>query len=177
MIKLLFVLGLVLCFNQLFAQQTHHVEKENLEKEPKHLAGIFIGNTIIVQSNYQMPTVGIEYIRELNHRIGIGLLAEFEIGSHIIQKNEAGIVIAEVERESAFLLLPSVFVKVYKGLILTTGYGVEFEKNENIALFKLGLEYKLKMNNPKWAIFPQVSWDHTKIFDGVVYGVTFGYMY
>jgi len=162
----------------ILAQETNSSNEFNSEtQESKHFVGVFVGNTIITQSKYQLPTIGVEYIRELNHRFGVGLVTELEIGSHIIQKNEEGEVIAEVERESALLLLPSVFFKVYKGLTLTAGYGVEFEKKENLALSKVGVEYSLKMHNPKWLILPSVSWDHTELFDGIVYGITAGYSF
>jgi hypothetical protein len=174
-----FLIWGVFSLGNLFAQE--HVDtdthEDNNELESKNFGGFFVGNTVIAQSKYQMPTIGLEYIRELNHNIGIGLVAELEIGSHIIQKDEAGNIVAEVERKSAFLVLPTAFIRVYKGLILTVGYGVEFEKSENLGLSKIGLEYKLLMHNPNWVILPSISWDHTKLFDGVVYGITAGYYF
>jgi len=167
-----FIILLFWGINPLLAQEHN---EETLEHEPRNFLGLFIGNTIIVESSFQLPTIGVEYVRELTPTIGIGLTAELEIGSHIIQKDELGVVISEVEREAAGLILPSIFIKVYKSLIFTAGYGVEFETNENLALAKAGLEYKLRMHNPNWLILPSVSWDHTKLFNGVVYGVTFGY--
>ncbi len=155
--------------------------KQNIEEQHKpeklNTFGFFTGHTIIAQSGFQLPTVGVEYLREVNHWLEVGLTTELEIGSHIIQTNEDGAVILEVERESSILILPSVFINVYKGLILTAGYGIELEKSENLALLKLGVEYRLKMHNPNWILLPQVSWDHTKLFDGVVYGITFGYKF
>ena len=57
------------------------------------------------------------------------------------------------------------------------GYGVEFEKHENLMLSKVGIEYKFRMHDPNWIILPSVSWDHTALFDGAVYGVTCGYKF
>ncbi len=174
----LLLLGIYLSAN-VFAQE--HINNDTLKvvekPENRNFAAFFVGNTIIAQSKYQMPTIGLEYVREINHRIGIGIVVELEIGSNIIQKNEKGNIIAEVQRQSAFLVLPTIFFRVYKDLKVTVGYGVEFEKNENLALGKIGLEYAFKMQNPNWLILPSVSWDHTKLFDGVVYGVTAGYLF
>lgn len=171
-------LVVLLSYTSLFAQH-HNESSEKIEHdtEAANFVGLFGGNTIIVQSGFNLPTIGIEYVHELRPRVGIGLSAELELGSHVIQKNEDGDVVSEVEREGAILLLPSVFIRVYEGLTITAGYGIEFEKNENLALSKLGLEYKLRMHDPSWLILPQVSWDHTKLFDGVVYGITFGYSF
>jgi len=165
-------------YNPSIAQDQQDVIHETThEREPRNYLGFFTGTTIIVQSGFQLPTIGLEYIRELTPRFGIGLVSELEIGSHIIQKNEDGIVVSEVKRQGAFLLLPSVFARVYKGLIVTAGYGIEFEKNQNLGLLKLILEYKLRMFKPNWYVLPGVSWDHTKLFDGIVYGVSFGYVF
>jgi hypothetical protein len=166
---------LVLLFNPLFAQIEHNEESHIVKY--KNAAALFVGNTIIAPSGFNLPTIGMEYAREINHHIGIGLIAEVEIGSHIVQKNEEGEMVSEVHREGAFLVLPTVFVRVYKGLILNAGYGVEFESHENLGLLKVGLEYKLAMHNPRWVVLPTVSWDHTKLFDGFVYGVNFGYKF
>lgn len=168
----------LLSYTSLYAQHENESEsKMEQETEASNVVGFFAGNTIITQSGFKLPTIGFEYVREITPRVGIGLSAELELGSHVIQKDEEGDVVSEVEREAAVLILPSVFVRVYKGLIVTAGYGVEFERNENLALMKLGFEYKLRMHDPNWMILPQVSWDHTKLFDGVVYGVTFGYAF
>jgi len=161
-----------------FAQDhQEEIHETTGEEERSNFLGLLIGNTIFVQSGFQVPTIGLEYVREITPRVGIGLVSELEIGSHIIQKNEEGKVVSEVKREGAFLLLPSVFVRAYKGLIVVAGYGVEFEKNENLGLLKVSLEYKLRMFNPDWYVLPGVSWDHTRLFDGIVYGVTFAYAF
>lgn len=168
----------LLSYTSLYAQHEKGSEyRIEQDTEASNFIGFFAGNTIIAQSGFKLPTIGFEYVREIGPRVGIGLSAELELGSHVIQKDEDGGVVSEVDRESAFLLLPNVFIRVYEGLIVTGGYGIEFEKNENLALLKLGLEYKLKMHNPDWLIYPQISWDHTKLYDGVVYGVMFGYAF
>jgi hypothetical protein len=52
---------------------------------------------------------------------------------------------------------------------------IEFEHNENLLITKLGIEYKLHLKQPTWYVIPSVSWDHTYLYDGGVYGITFGY--
>jgi len=155
----------------------HSAAQEHKNEHSQNFVGLFVGNTFIAQSGFQIPTIGIEYIREIAPNIGVGIVAEYEFGSHIVEKNEGGNVISEVEREGVILILPSAFFKIYKGLILTVGYGVEFERHGNLAMSKVGLEYKFQMHNPNWIILPSVSWDHNKLFDGPVYGATLGYKF
>ena len=81
------------------------------------------------------------------------------------------------ERKSALLIQPVIACRVYKGLILSAGYGIEYEhyKREKLGLFKLGLEYKLEMKKPGFYMLPSLSWDHTSEFDGLVYGMVFAF--
>lgn len=160
----------------IFAQHESIVDRNDVS-QPENGMALFVGNTIITNSKFNLPTIGLEYSRELNHHFAIGLISEVELGSHIIQKNETGNIIAEVEREGAILVLPAVYIKVVENLLLYGGYGVEFEKNENIGLLKVGLQYKLRLKNENWVVLPNVSWDHTHLFDGIVYGVNFGYLF
>ena len=166
---------LVLLSNSLFAQFEHNEETHKIEH--KNAAALFVGNTIISPSGFNLPTIGLEYVREINYFVGIGIISEVEIGSHIIQKNEDGATMSEVNRKGAFLILPAVFVRLHKGLILSGGYGVEFEDHENLGLLKISLEYEIFLEHPRWIVLPTISWDHTHLFNGFVYGVNFGYVF
>lgn len=166
---------LVLLSFPVFAQFEHNEESHKVEH--KNAVALFVGNTIISPSGFNLPTIGVEYVREINFFLGIGLIAEVELGSHVVQMSEQGTVISEVDREGAFLVLPAVFVRLHKGLILSGGYGVEFEHKENLGLLKISLEYELFLENPRWVVLPTISWDHTHLFNGFVYGVNFGYVF
>jgi hypothetical protein len=172
------VIVFALCLMQampLFAQSEDKKAEHTLHHH--NVVALFVGNTLIKPSGFNLPTIGIEYIRELNHHIGIGFMAEAEIGSHIIQVNENNGNVTELDRSGAILLIPAIFARVYKGLIVSVGYGVEFEDNENLGLLKVSLEYKLAMKNERFIVLPTVSWDHTNRFEGWVYGVNFGYLF
>ncbi len=176
--KIAFLFFLSLAIISLTAQDNHQDIQINSKKAlPKNGLGLFIGNTSILQTGFYLPTVGLEYFREINHFIAVGIISEFELGSHIVEKSEENVVISEVNRESAILILPTLCFRVYKGLLFKVGYGVEFEKSHDLGLLKVGFDYVLFLKDPKWRVLPGVSWDHTKYFDGVVYGVTFGYTF
>lgn len=161
--------------NKSYAQDKHN--EDNHIVKYHNACTLFLGTTIIRPSGFNLPTVGIEYIREINEHLGIGVMSEIELGSHIIQVDDLDGATREVERHSAALVIPTVFFRLYKGLIISSGYGVEFEKNENLALFKLSLEYKLYLKNDRFMILPTISWDHTSRYNGYVYGVNFGYLF
>lgn len=166
---------LALLINPAFAQFEHNEESHKVKYH--NAIALFMGNTIIKPSGFNLPTFGVEYIREINHFLGVGFMAEFEVGSHIVQVNEHNGDVTNVDRSGAVLIIPAIFSRVYKGLIVSVGYGVEFEQSENLGLFKVSLEYKLYMKNERFIVLPTVSWDHTNRFNGFVYGVNFGYVF
>lgn len=148
--------------------------------EKMNFVALFLGNTVVYQTNIHLPTVGVEYIRELSPRLGIGLIGEVEIGYDVVNDKTNPNPSTLYTRETAILMQPAIFYRVYKGLIVSVGYGVEFENTENertFGLFKLGIEYRLAMKNPNWFVLPSLSWDHTSLYDGVVYGVVFAYKF
>jgi hypothetical protein len=170
-----FLIIIIMLASSVAAQaQDHHVsQSEAVVHERQNAFGFFVGNTMIYQSNIQIPTLGLEYVREMNSRLGLGITAEWEIGYHIVEGKGSENKITKYHRESALLVQPIVFYRVYKGLILIGGVGVELERNENLLLTKLGVEYKIHFQNPNWIMLPGLSWDHTSQFDGIVYGISF----
>jgi hypothetical protein len=160
--------------NSLFSQEKlEELTKAELLNEEKNEIGIFVGTTYIFDSGFILPTFGIEYLHELTPSLAIGFISEIELGSHIISMNEELHEMSEVERKSAILVLPVLYYQIGK-FGLYSGYGIEFEQEENLGLFKLGASYILHLKNEEWAIVPNVSWDHTKLFDAFVYGFTLG---
>jgi len=163
--------------NSHVSSQDQHLQEDVIGGHHKNFIGMFSGITTITESQFQLPTVGLEYIRELKPNFGIGILTELEMGTHIWINDEEGNKISEVKRESALLVLPGIYYRPFGEFIFSAGYGVEFEQEETLPLFKLGVAYKFKMYNPNWIVLPTVSWDHTHVFNGLVYGVTFGYRF
>lgn len=143
--------------------------QDNALEKKKNEIGVSVATTYIFESGFILPTFGIEYLHELNSSFAIGIMSEIELGSHIISMNEEIHEENEVERKSAILLLPILYYQI-GNFGLYTGYGIEFEQEENLGLFKVGANYVLELKNEEWAIVPSVSWDHTRLFDAFVYG-------
>jgi len=186
--RIFLILALSISQLSIIAQEHSGTEATENEKEAKNVFGVFFGNTVVYQTNIHLPTVGVEYAREIKIKrknpdkkpikFGLGLIVEEEIGYEVYaqDKTQTGAKPA-YERNSALLISPALFINVYKGLIVTLGYGIEYEHVENFKeqLFKFGLEYKLEMKKPGFYILPSLSWDHTNYYDGVVYGMVFAF--
>ena len=155
-------------------------QTESSKTETKNFIGLFLGNTVLYQTNIHLPTVGLEYVREITPRFGIGFGAEVEIGYEVINDKTSPNPATLYYRKTAILVQPALFYNPYKGLIVYAGYGAEFEDAEDekvLGLLKIGIEYRLRMHNPNWLVLPSLSWDHTSHYDGVVYGLVFAYKF
>jgi hypothetical protein len=167
-ILILFILISFSSFN-LKAQEEHESGLPSRHLEHKNDLVGFFGATYIFNSGFVLPTFGLEYVRKLNNHIGIGVISEFEVGSHIITYNENTENEMEVDRESATLLLPAIYFRAGE-FVASIGYGVELEKSKNLGLLKVSLSYMLPLKKEYWYIIPNMSWDHTSEFNGLVYG-------
>jgi hypothetical protein len=74
-------------------------------------------------------------------------------------------------------LIPTVYFSIHHLVVFTIGYGIEFEEKENLGLLKVGVNLEFELKNPRWIFIPNVSWDHTSHFDGIVYGFSLGYAF
>ena len=165
----------VISFNSLLAQhEERQPDAAHHEGHYKNEISIYCGSTYLTKSGFNIPTIGIDYSRQLNSFLSIAALADFELGSHIIEHDNNG-DIHEVERERALLLMPGLSFRVVKGLTLFAGYGVEIEKTESLGLLRLGAGYKMKLKSERWLVEPYFYWERTKLFNALAYGVVFGY--
>ena len=169
------ILFIIVSTQQLYAQVTYN--QDHIEPHFNNCIGLFSGISTITQTQFQIPTIGFEYFHFISPRMGIGCMTEFEMGTHIWELNEEGDKVAEVKRGCGNNFVPTIYCKVYKGLKLYTGYGIQIEENNSFGIYKLGLCYKLRMHNHRWLVIPSTNWGHTKYYDGLVYGVVFAYQW
>ena len=170
-----FIISIVLLFffNAGIAQEAPEHHEESKEK---NIVALFIGSTHIIQSGINMPTFGLEYSRNIINFFAVGGIVEYEAGQHIIIKNEDGEE-NKITRTNSLLLIPTVYFSIHHLVVFTIGYGIEFEEKENLGLLKVGVNLEFELKNPRWIFIPNVSWDHTRHFDGIVYGFSTGYRF
>lgn len=169
--RIYLIIIIVFTFNWVLAQEeTQHHE----ESKPKNIVLLFAGSTHIIQSGINMPTFGVEYGHRIFKNIAVGGIIEYEAGQHIIMTGGHGEEV-DITRSNALLIIPTVYYIIHHLVVISVGYGVEIETEENLALLKVGLGLELQLKNPNWTFYPNVSWDHTSHYDGVVYGFSIGY--
>jgi hypothetical protein len=152
-----FLIISLLSFN-IYAQ----VESENQEsEESKNQITVVLGYTHIpsafeegkLNESVFVPTIGIDYFRELNEKWFIGAVLDLELGDYIVNFNRE-----ELERESALIIGVLVGYEVAENLALMAGPAIEFEKNKNLFVIRAGTEYRFELEND-WSILPSLNYD------------------
>lgn len=147
---------------------THTLEhSENNHKEGKHIVAASIGYTYIPKGaslhghdndkGFFVPTIGLDYFYEVAHKWEIGLMLDFELDHYVITSKD-------LERENALLVIGVGSYEFARGWHVLGGGGIELEKNENVAVIRLGVEKKFELPN-HWSIGPSFLWDLKKDYD------------
>jgi hypothetical protein len=172
---LIFVLQL-LTF-QGFCQHEQSDGHEHLQAAPFHKITLVTANSLInniVDENSNslllVPVFGFNYDYFFHKNWGIGLhndlvLQQFKVERH---HNEQ-----ELIRENPVAVCGIISFKPHHRWILFGGYGVELEKNENISLFRFGVEYGIELNN-NWELGFNAEYDYKiKAYSSFMVGVGF----
>ncbi len=113
-----------------------------------------------------VPTIGLDYIRTLNHRWEVGFSAELELESYFI-------VDKELNRENPLILVAFAVYRLVGSWFVYGGGGIELEKNKNLAVLRLGTEYNFILGNG-WDISPTLTFDHKVELNSFALGVSIG---
>ncbi len=138
---LIFSMLILISFGTYGQSETEEHEEHHLQH---HQIEIFSGIGLIPQSISEendvqiiaIPIIALDYEYWFNHKIGIGSANDLELSSYVVEHDEN----EEFEREYAFSTSILFLYEPIKGWKLFAGPGYEFEKSENLALFKIGTE-------------------------------------
>ena len=155
-LKILFFL----CFGVLSYAQEHN---ESHETSHKHSIGVLLSHSTIFEgvdggekSTISVPSWAINYNYILNEKWAIGLHNDIIIESFLIEKTSNGEVI---ERETP---IASIVVGVYKitnNFGIELGAGMEFEREENFGVARLGAEYGIEIPKHKLEVLFGLDYD------------------
>ncbi len=151
-IKIVFFFLVTILSINTFAQEN--------EQEKKNLLSVALGYTYIPNESEVhieeatavfIPTFGLDYFRRLSSHFEIGLMADVELGEYLI-------IDKDLHRENAFLLVAMLNYNLTKHINILGGGGMEFEKNKNLGVVRLGAEYVFKLKK-EWVILPGFFYD------------------
>lgn len=122
------------------------------------MANAFMPNSFADETNDMLivPVFGLNYDYQINGHWGLGfhsdiLLQQFKIEKHGSEE--------ELIRENPIALCAMVFYKPNHHWKILAGYGMEFEKHENLKIIRAGLEYGIEL--PKnWELAFLLEFDY-----------------
>lgn len=150
------------------------IAQENEEEEKKHLISVSLGYAYIHKGASEgsesadgvlVPSLGLNYFYELSPKWEIGLMTDFEFGSYIIFEKD-------LKRENAFIAAAVASYSLTKSWRFLAGGGIEFEKEKNLGIVRLGTEYNFNLKN-NWLISPEILYDIKEGFDTWSFSVVF----
>ena len=121
-------------------------KKESEAWHPYHRISVMMANGHIPAMNAStgafkntiVPVWGFDYDYWFHPRWAVGLHNDLIIQQFKVAKEEGGAV---VERVRPFSTSVTALYKATEHLIFTAGFGQEWEKNEHLRLYDLGVEY------------------------------------
>lgn len=160
----------------LFAQQ--HEEEQEHEVIKHHMVALVIAHTHIPKG-YQsskgteiliVPSWGLNYDYWFNTTWAIGLHADMEIATYIIEDDTG----TDLERERPIIISIVGSYKPWKGLMFGVGFGKEFEPHHNFWVYRFGVEYGIKLPH-HWDIGPALVFDFKEnLYDSWTIGLGIG---
>lgn len=157
------LIGPTICQAQ--EEEAQHETEEVEAPEGKHFVALAFGYTYIPKGaslngseaeGVFVPSFGLDYFHLIGRRWELGVMLDLELGHYLIFSKE-------LERENAFIATLMATHKLVNWHI-QGGIGVEFEKNENLMVLRLGLERPFHLGN-HWVLAPAVYFDIKEGYD------------
>lgn len=162
------------------AAAQEHGEGHGGESHTPHKATVTFGYTHVrhgVKSEHSeetapdtgvwVPTLGAAYTYSLNHRWAIAGVFEWEFADYVVLKED-------LQRDSAFILVALVAYEIMPAWEVFAGAGVEFEKNENVQVFRVATEYAFEVHERGWSVGPAIIYDIKKKYDAWSFALAAG---
>lgn len=160
------------CMNYGMAQE----EKAEEAEDGKFGLGLVLGYTYIPEARTEegmteteyLPTIGLDFYYYPAERWKLGLVIDLELN-----KYEVDFEGERLPRENPLVTGLVVGYKILPRFGVNFGPGIEFERNRNLFILRVGIEYLIYLENG-WELFPALNYDFKKDFDTYSLGVGIG---
>lgn len=131
-----------------------------------------INNSFIPESNDVLivPTLGLNFDYYLTEKWGLGIHSDIVLQQFKAETHNGH---EEIIRENPIGLCATGLYKPHERWAVLMGYGVEFEKHENLQLIRMGCEYGIPL--PKhWEVALSLEFDYKiNSYGSLMFGIGF----
>jgi len=127
------------------------INAQEEEKAHQHGLSFLVSHSYISQGKIDgkrefiaAPSFGINYNYFLNEKWAIGLHNDVIIQSYIVENSSDNSEILEREFPLSNLIMGT--YKINESIGIAVGGGIEWEKNGNLGVFRVGVDYGLELN-------------------------------
>jgi hypothetical protein len=168
--SILVLMIVFMSYSRIYAQ-----EEDSTHHEEKHLIALSLGYTYIPEGGEAhhaeatgvfVPSIGLDYFFRIHQRWEIGMMADAELGEYVI-------VHKELNRENAFVVVGAGAFKITNHWNVIGGAGIEIEKNENLAVLRLGTDYSFSLGKG-WILAPGFFYDMKEGYDTWSFAIALG---
>ena len=162
----------------LFAQYKKLSQEKSHSFNKPHFSFV-IAHTILPEGSgegsqtYTIPSLGFDIEYFFNSRIGVGLHNDIELKSYEVKQDKD----SYLKRAFPVLVTADFLYKVNPDLILFGGPGIEFEKENNLPVVRMGVEYFVH-SGEHLTFSPIITYDHRiKSFNSISIGIGIGFSF
>jgi hypothetical protein len=144
---------------QLLGQETTASENKNVLTMALAYTFISAGSAQDnLENGHFVPGIGIDYFRRIHPKFDVGIMADIELGTYIIPRQDDLIR----ERALVLALIGSYALTENWGVFFGPGY--ELERHKSFPIFRLGSEYIFTLNSD-WFVPVGLFYDIKEGFD------------
>ena len=176
---LCWTLGFISGYGQHHSESDKHSESEHVkshELSKKYKLSFALGYTHIPaafehgekEASVFVPGIGLDFFYSINHKWGIGLVADLELGEYLVDFNRK-----DLNRERALILGILGTYELMSHWELLFGGGIEIEKHKNLGIIRLGMEYEIPIGKD-WSLAPALFFDFKEAFSTWAFSMTIG---
>jgi hypothetical protein len=162
--------------NSCQAQENVHVNNEKHSHGFHKFTGImafaFVDNSFSDQGNELLivPALGLNYDYMINHKWGFGLHSDILLQQFVAEAHGSK---KEIVRENPVAITGILTYKPHHRWAIMGGYGIEFEKQKNLHLIRIGAEYGIEL--PKeWELGFSLEFDFKPdAYNSLLFGLGF----
>ncbi len=167
------ILGLLIISNALIQAQDHEQSTLHYKKNAIAIAfgyaylpdGVKIESTN--EPGYFVPSIGIDYIRKVSHKLELLAVVDFELDHYLISGKD-------IIRENATIVVIGAMYNIIDHWGVMLGAGIEMDKHHELFVARFGTEYGFHLSD-RWVLSPGIFYDYKDVHSTFSTSLALGY--